>query len=189
MSPVKNRIAASAALVAAAAAGTALLRAGPAAAQTDMGSAAFVARMQAIERQRVEALVRGEAAVTARLTADDYHLIGPYGTIDDKAAEIRSAGKGFYLALTPGPIAVRRAGPDAAILRYRLAAAVRLHGGRYDANYWHTDYYERRHGQWQVVWSQSTEIKPPAPRPAPTPEASFDTDLRLRPAPTQDARK
>ncbi|HEY1606420.1 MAG TPA: nuclear transport factor 2 family protein [Allosphingosinicella sp.] len=171
MSPVKSRIVACAASVAVAAAGMVLLRVGPAAAQTNAGPEAFVAQMQAIERRRVEALVNGEPAIVERLTADDYHLISPYGTIDDKAAEVRSAGRGFYLALAPGPIAVRRAGPDAAILRYRLAAAVRLHGGRYEANYWHTDYYERRHGQWQVVWSQSTEIKPPAPRAASPSEA------------------
>jgi len=25
--------------------------------------------------------------------------------------------------------------------------------------YWHTDLYERRDGQWQVVWSHATEIQ------------------------------
>lgn len=163
---------AAAALAAVAVTGIVWLRVGPAVAQTSAGAASFVAQMQAIERQRIEALVKGEAAVTERLTADDYHLISPYGTIDDKAAEIRSAGKGFYISLTPGPIAVRRSGPDAAILRYQIAAVVRLHARPYEAHYWHTDYYERRRGQWQVVWSQSTEIKPPTPRPTPAPQGA-----------------
>jgi hypothetical protein len=137
---------------------------GSVAAQTSAGPRTFVAQMQAIERRRVETLVKGDASVTDRLTADDYHLISPYGTIDNKAAEIRSAGKGFYLSLMPRPIAVRRAGPDAAILRYQVAAVVRLWAEPYEGHYWHTDYYERRGGQCQVVWSQSTQIKPPMPR-------------------------
>lgn len=159
-----RRVVASAALAAVVAAVACWLRTSPASAQTSAGPQAFVEQMQSIERRRVEALVTGEAAVTERFTADDYHLISPYGTIDDKAEEIRSAGKGFYISLTPGPIAVRSAGPDAAILRYQIAAVVRLRGGPYKGHYWHTDYYERRRGQWQVVWSQSTEVKPPVPR-------------------------
>jgi hypothetical protein len=77
ISPRQGRCAAAAAFAAVAGMGTVWLRAGPAAAQTSAGPAAFVAQMQAIERQRVEALVKGEAAVTERLTADDYHLISP----------------------------------------------------------------------------------------------------------------
>jgi hypothetical protein len=42
---------------------------------------------------------------------------------------------------------------------------VRLRSGPYHASYWHTDYYELRNGQWQVVWSQSTEIKQAATPP------------------------
>jgi hypothetical protein len=143
---------------------------GCASAQTSSGPQSFVAQMQSIERRRVEALVTGDAPVIERLTADDYHLIGPNGTIDDKAAELRSAARHFYIFLTPGPIAVRRAGANAAILRYQVAAAVRLHGGRYEGRYWHTDYYERRGGRWQVVWSQSTEISAPSPAAAPGPK-------------------
>ena len=163
MKPVRRRFASVA--IPAVAAAAALLPPHPAPAQTGSGPQAFADQLRAIELKRVQALVTGDRAVTERFTADDYHLISPYGTIDDKAAEIRSAGKGFYIALTPGPIAVRRAGPDAAILRYQIAAIVKLRAGPYEGHYWHTDYYERRHGQWQVVWSQSTEIRPPAPPP------------------------
>ena len=150
------------------AAGMALCAAGPVQAQTSAATPAFAEQMRQIERQRLEALVAGNRAVADRLTADDYHLIGPYGTVDDKAAELGSLDRGFYLSLTPGPIAVRRAGPAAAILRYRVDAVVRLRAGPHEAHYWHLDYYERRRGRWQIVWSQSTEIRAPAtPTPAP----------------------
>ena len=151
-------------------AAAALCTAGPARAQTSAATPAFAEQMRQLERQRLEAMVRGDRAFADRITADDYHLVSPFGTIDDKAAELRSLDGHFYLSLTPGPIAVRRAGPDGAILRYVIDAVVRLHAGPHQARYWHTDYYERRGGRWQVVWSQSTEIRaatpaPPARRP------------------------
>ena len=150
----------------------ALCAAVPAPAQTSAAPPAFAEQMRQIERQRLAALVTGDHAVADRLTADDYHLVSPYGTIEDKAGELRSADSHFYLSLTPGPIAVRRAGPDAAILRYQVDAVVRLRAGPHEAHYWHIDYYERRGGRWQVVWSQSTEIRaatPPPPTPASRP--------------------
>jgi hypothetical protein len=134
-------------------------------AQASSGPTAFADQLRQVELGRDRALVTGDRSYLDRVIADDYHLVSPFGTIDDKAAEVKSAGSGFYLSLTPGPIAVRRAGKDAAILRYQIAAVVRLRSGPYHASYWHTDYYELRNGQWQVVWSQSTEIKQAATPP------------------------
>ena len=131
-------------------------------AQTSSGPAAFADQLRQIELGRDQALVTGDRSYLDRVIADDYHLVDPFGGIDDKAAEVKSAGSGFYLSLTPGPISVRRAGKEAAILRYQIAAVVKLHGAPFQARFWHTDYYERRNGRWQVVWSQSTEIKQPA---------------------------
>ena len=137
-------------------------------AQTSSGSTVFADELRQIERGRDQALVTGDKAYLERFIADDYHLVSPFGTIDDKAAEVKSAGTGFYLSLTPGAISVRRAGKDAAILRYQIDGTVKLRNGPYEGHWWHTDYYERRNGQWQVVWSQSTEIRrPTAPSPAP----------------------
>jgi hypothetical protein len=130
-------------------------------AQASSGPTAFADQLRQVELGRDRALVTGDRSYLNQVIADDYHLVSPFGTIDDKAAEVKSAGSGFYLSLTPGPIAVRRAGKDSAILRYQIAAVVKLRSGLYHASYWHTDYYERRNGQWQVVWSQSTEIKQP----------------------------
>jgi hypothetical protein len=123
-------------------------------------------QLRAIERSRLEALVKEDADTIARLTADDYQLVSPLGTIDTRADELRGLPRGFYVALDPGPMAVRLGGPNSAILRYRVDAMLKI-GGRVQPprHFWHIDYYERRHGRWQVVWSQSTEIRDPAPRP------------------------
>jgi hypothetical protein len=146
--------------------GSVLVPHGAARAQTSSGPAAFADRMRQIEQRRVQALVRGDRSVLDRFIAADYHLVSPLGTIDDKADEIKGALSGIYVSLIPGPIAVRRAGADAAILRYEVAAKLKLRRGPFEAHYWHTDYYERHHGQWQVVWSQSTEIRSPSAPPA-----------------------
>ena len=145
----------------------ALSAAFPASAQTSSATPAFAEQMRQMERQRLDALVRGDRAFADRITAEDYHLVSPFGTVDDKAAELRGLERHFYVSLTPGPIAVRRAGPNAAILRYVIDAVVRLRAGPHRARYWHIDYYERRQGRWQVVWSQSTEILAPTPPSAP----------------------
>jgi hypothetical protein len=48
-----------------------------------------------------------------------------------------------------------------AVIRYRARLEV-VFGGHKVApgDYWHTDTYEHRDGQWMVVWSQATAISP-----------------------------
>lgn len=52
---------------------------------------------------------------------------------------------------------------NVAILRYIASMDVEVHES--DANVtlnlkgWHTDFYEKRDGRWQVVWSQMTQIQ------------------------------
>jgi hypothetical protein len=41
---------------------------------------------------------------------------------------------------------------DSAVIRYK--SEIELHGTR--GHYWHTDLYEKRNGQWKIVWSQTT---------------------------------
>jgi hypothetical protein len=47
-----------------------------------------------------------------------------------------------------------------AVLRYEARLA--LASGNDTVHCWHTDHYELRGAQWQAVWSQATEIWPPA---------------------------
>ena len=56
-------------------------------------------------------------------------------------------------------IEVRRYG-DAAVIRYQ-AQAQALAAGRPTGlrRFWHTDIYEKRSGDWQIVWSQATLIQ------------------------------
>jgi hypothetical protein len=116
--------------------------------------------LKEIERRRVKALVDGNLDVAGRLHADDFQLINPSGGALSKSDYLGGLETGFidYLVWEPGAIDVRRNG-DTAVLRYQSQLQIVILGQVQPlASYWHTDYYERRRGRWQVVWSHATQI-------------------------------
>jgi ketosteroid isomerase-like protein len=116
-----------------------------------------------IERDRVRALVAGDIERAARLHADDFQLINPLGGTVSKAQYLDGirAGQIRYVHWEPEAIVVRLYG-DVAVLRYRSEIEIIVQGRPIPRQaYWHTDLYERRGGQWQVVWSQATVAAPP----------------------------
>lgn len=117
--------------------------------------------IRATERQRLRALVAADVTTARRLHADDFQLINPLGLVLTKEAYIGGIASGFldYLVWEPDSMVVRVEGSMAAI-RYRSQLEIVVQGERSPRRpYWHTDTYEKRNGQWQVVWSQATEVK------------------------------
>lgn len=117
--------------------------------------------LRTTEQTRLKALVQKDIALASTLHADDFQLITPVGMPLSKAQYLGAieAGQLTYLAWEPQRIEVRLYG-DTAALRYRSSLEVRFgahHVPR--AEHWHTDLYEKRHGAWQVVWSQATQIQ------------------------------
>jgi len=114
------------------------------------------------ERARLRALVEGDIETAGRLHATEFQLITPIGMAlsrNDYLGAIAS-GQIKYLAWEPGPIAVRYHHGHA-VIRYRARLEVVFGGHRVaPGDYWHTDTYEHRDGQWMVVWSQATAISP-----------------------------
>ena len=114
------------------------------------------------ERARLRALVEGDIETAGRLHATEFQLITPIGMALSKNDYLGAIASGQikYLAWEPGPIAVRYQHSHA-VIRYRARLEV-VFGGHTVApgDYWHTDTYERRDGQWVVVWSQATAISP-----------------------------
>jgi Domain of unknown function (DUF4440) len=114
--------------------------------------------LAALERKRLRALVDADLAVAEELHADDFQLVTPAGTTYTKAEYLRGVDSGEidYLVWEPKEISslVRE---DAGCVRYRATIHMRFHGHEAaPAYYWHTDFYEKRVGRWQVVWSQAT---------------------------------
>ena len=114
------------------------------------------------ERARLRALDEGDIETAGRLHATEFQLITPIGMAlsrNDYLGAIAS-GQIKYLAWEPGPIAVRYHHGHA-VIRYRARLEVVFGGHRVaPGDYWHTDTYEHRDGQWMVVWSQATAISP-----------------------------
>ena len=116
--------------------------------------------LRAIERTRLQALVNADTATARRLIADDFEAINPAGGLlsrDDYLDSIR-AGDLDYLVFEPtSPIAVRLYG-DSAALRFEVNFDLVVAGTRLTHQAWITELYERRHGNWQIVWEQATAI-------------------------------
>ncbi len=114
--------------------------------------------LRAIERSRIQALVQRDMAVLRRLHAPDYQLITPAGRTFTRERYLTAIeAEPFYAGWDAGEMQVR-VSAQMAVLRYR--ALLTFPSGK-SVDCWHTDHYELRDGQWQVVWSQATEIRPP----------------------------
>jgi hypothetical protein len=126
----------------------------------DLDTSPEAERIRETERARLRALVSGDIATARPLHAADFQLITPVGmplSRDEYLGAI-AAGQINYLLWEPGPIAVRLY-PGHAVIRYRARLEVVFGGHRVaPGDYWHTDTYEHRDGQWMVVWSQATAI-------------------------------
>lgn len=115
-----------------------------------------------IERTRLRALVNADMTAAEPLHAPDFQLITPIGAVLSKAEYLGAVAGGHieYLLWEPGEIAVRQYAASA-VIRYRARLEVVFGGTRVPpGEYWHTDAYEVRDGQWMVVWSQATALSP-----------------------------
>lgn len=119
--------------------------------------------IRTIERTRLKGMVDADMAVVTPLYTDDFQLINPGGGALSKEEYLGFVASGDvdYLVWEPiAEIAVRLYGLNTAIIRYQSQIDIIVFGEKDSIHAWHTDLYEKREGQWQVVWSQATEIQP-----------------------------
>jgi len=118
--------------------------------------------IRATERERLRALVAADLAVANQLHADDFQLINPGGGVLSKEQYLGGIASGYlnYRVWEPdSAIEVRLYGDNGAVIRYRSRLHMSLGGADGSLlHYWHTDSHELRDGQWQVLWSQATQI-------------------------------
>jgi len=118
-------------------------------------------QLRTIERARLRSLVDADVVTARRLHADDFELINPRGGTLSKEQYLRDIASGDldYLEWEPEEIRVRLYGKSA-VIRYKahLRVSVRRSAGR-SVTFWHTDLYEQRKGQWQIVWSHATQLQ------------------------------
>ena len=121
--------------------------------------------LEQIERLRLKSFVEGDWETADALHADDFELINPFGVPHSKEQYLGPMKEGTFRYVFWDPVdemQVRILG-DAGAIRYRARASIRL--GEHvlpEAYYRHTDYYEKRDGRWQVVFSQATAEQAPS---------------------------
>lgn len=118
-------------------------------------------QIRAIEHERLRALVEADMRVAGQLHANDFQLINPSGESLSREQYLGAVASGEidYLVWEPDAIRVRLSG-EMAVIRYFSRLEIVVGGQKVPLRrYWHTDSYEKRNGQWQVVWSQATEIR------------------------------
>lgn len=115
-----------------------------------------------IERLRLRAMVDTDMDLLDKLHADDFELINPAGEAYTKSEYLGAMreGKFRYLLWEPiGPIKARIIG-NAGAVRYGAKVSARMGDAIIpEMHCFHTDYYEKRDGIWQVVFSQATKAQ------------------------------
>jgi hypothetical protein len=145
---------------AALAAVSALLLTRPAAGSGSGDDEATAELLREIERTRLQALVDADLGVVAPLLAEGFEVVTPDGAPLTREAYLGAvAGSLDYLAFEPVTTIEVRLYGDAAVLTYRSHLDIVAAGqDRLEHEAWHTYLYERRQGQWQVVWEQATAV-------------------------------
>jgi hypothetical protein len=113
------------------------------------------------ERRRLKALVDRDLDAGEQLHGADYQLITPGGAAlskRDYLDGILTGALNYRVFEVASEVRVK-AYEDVGVLRYQALIEVDFPGGHDGGKFWHTDIYERRDGQWQVVWSQATRIR------------------------------
>jgi Domain of unknown function (DUF4440) len=127
------------------------------------GKARQAERLRQIETTRLQALVDADVAVAGGLIANDFELINPLGDVltrDDVLDGVESGALDFLSDTVTSPIRVRLHG-NSAVVRYRHTIDVAVVPvGHLTHPAWSTALYERRKGNWQIVWEQTGAIGP-----------------------------
>ena len=117
--------------------------------------------VRAAAQKRLSALITGDKEVAWQIHADDFQLVTPLGAVFSKEEYLGAVAAGIihYLAMELDSVIDVRMYDDVALIRYRAQIEVEVQGQGYPrAPYRFTDAYEKRDGQWRIVWSQGTGI-------------------------------
>jgi hypothetical protein len=127
------------------------------------GKSRQLERPSQIERKRLQALVDADVAVAGQLIASDFELINPLGEVLTRDALLGGVGSGAVDFLSDDVTSQIRLRPhgNTAVLRYRHTIDIQVAGiGHLTHPAWTTAVYERRKGNWQIVWEQTGAIGP-----------------------------
>ena len=117
--------------------------------------------IEKLERDRNQAIVKGDAAALDRMTSDDYTFVTLLGEMRTKAEIIQGfkSGSFHYESRRISDLNVRVYG-DAAVVTGRSVQSGKENGKDYSGDYLFTRMYVKRDGRWMTVALQATRIQP-----------------------------
>ena len=117
--------------------------------------------IRALEEERNQAILHGDAAVLERMTSDDYTFITLRGELRTKAEIVKGfqSGSFKYESRTISDLKVRVYG-DTAIVTGRSSQQGKENGKDYSGDYRFTRVYLKQRGHWVTVALQTTLIQP-----------------------------
>jgi ketosteroid isomerase-like protein len=129
--------------------------------QSPSSSSSGEKEIRALEEERNQAILHGDAAVLERMTSDDYTFITLRGELRTKAEIVKGfqSGSFKYESRTISDLKVRVYG-DTAIVTGRSSQQGKENGKDYSGDYRFTRVYVRQKGQWVTVALQTTLIQP-----------------------------
>ena len=117
-------------------------------------------QLKRMEKQRAEALMKGDAGLLDRTTADDYTMITSSGQLRNKArmmGDLKS-GEVKFQSADVDDLQVRVYG-DAAVVTGQHIQKAQSGGNDISGQYRFTRVYVKQKGQWKAVAYQATRIK------------------------------
>jgi uncharacterized protein DUF4440 len=116
-------------------------------------------QVRATEQTLFRAIVAHDTHAAGALLAPGFESIDVTGTPETRSDALANIGGQIdFVNYDPvSPIRVRVYG-SSAVARVKLHLKVVAGGQTTDSGGWTTDLLERRHGRWQLVWSQTTAI-------------------------------
>ena len=119
------------------------------------------AHLLALEAERSRALVQDDHAQVARLFADDLVYVHTTGLVHDKAQYLAYAQDVVrYLSVERGPLQVRFAGDDLAIMTGPHANTLQKRGGEHSVSSggFTTQVWRRTGADWQICSFHATKV-------------------------------
>ena len=118
-----------------------------------------IALIKSIEINRLKSLVDADMSVAKPIHASNFQLITPSGNEHTKSTYLGQleSGELDYKIWEADSITVRRY-KDVAVIRYEDKDFEVFVNGKFawTGKLKHTNVYEKRDGQWQIVWSQAS---------------------------------
>jgi uncharacterized protein (TIGR02246 family) len=116
--------------------------------------------IRALEQERNQAILKGDAAVLEKMTSDDYTFITLRGELRSKADIVKGfrSGSFKYESRTISDLKVRVYG-NTAIVTGRSSQQGKENGKDYSGDYLFTRVYVKQRGKWLTVALQTTLIQ------------------------------